>query len=60
VRIPAVFQHLDAACAFHWKKLLERASAGRIAALKALTDSPLLAVGRKKFAAELATLKAQV
>jgi hypothetical protein len=56
---PRYFKHLDAASAFHWKKLLERASAGRIAALKALTDSPLLAVGRKKFAAELKTLKAQ-
>ena len=56
---PQYFKHLDAASAFHWKKLLERASAGRIASLKALTDSPLLAVGRKKFAAELAALKAQ-
>lgn len=56
---PRYFKHLDAASAFHWKKLLERASAGRIATLKALTDSPLLAAGRKRFTVELKTLKAQ-
>lgn len=56
---PRYFKHLDAASAFHWKKLSERASAGGIAALRALTESELLPVGRKKFAAELKALKAE-
>jgi hypothetical protein len=54
---PRYFKHLNAASAFHWKKLLERASAGGIAALRALTESELLPAGRKKFAAELKALK---
>jgi hypothetical protein len=56
---PRYFKHLDAASTFHWKKILERASAGRIAALRALTESELLQVGRKKFAEELRELEAQ-
>jgi Family of unknown function (DUF5677) len=56
---PRYFKHLDAASAFHWRRLLERASAGRIAALRGLTESELLPVGRKRFATELKALKAE-
>jgi hypothetical protein len=56
---PGYFENLEAADASHWKKFLEVASQGRVAALKALSESDLLPVGRRMYAEELRRLTAK-
>jgi Family of unknown function (DUF5677) len=56
---PRYFKNLEAADASHWKKLLEVASQGRVAALRGLTESPLLPVGRRLYADQLRALEAE-
>lgn len=53
---PRYWKHLEAADAYHWKELLEQATKGRIGALKALSESELLPVGRRKYSKELKDL----
>ena len=56
---PDYWQHLAAADASKWKKLLERASAGKNPILKALSEDAVLPVGRRHNAQELKALQAK-